>query len=81
MGAGQPKEVAEALAPLTGLNVQTLELALARGGYGVNYLNDKVIVEQQKIADTFYNLKLIPKPLSIREVVWLPQEGQKLAKK
>lgn len=76
-----PKEAAEALAPLTGLNVPTLERALGRGGYGVSYLNDKVISEQQKIADTFYNLKLIPKPLSIREVVWLPQETKKLAKK
>jgi sulfonate transport system substrate-binding protein len=40
----------------------------------VSYLNDKVIAEQQKIADTFLSLKLIPKPLSIREAVWLPQE-------
>ncbi|HZW24632.1 MAG TPA: sulfonate ABC transporter substrate-binding protein [Gallionella sp.] len=77
----QPKEVAEALAPLTGLNVPTLERALARGGYGVSYLNDKVIAEQQKVADTFYSLKLIPKPLSIREAVWLPQEPKKVAKK
>ncbi len=77
----QPKEVAEALAPLTGLNVPTLERALARGGYGASYLNEKVINEQQKIADTFFNLKLIPKQLNIREVVWLPQETKKLAKK
>lgn len=77
----KPKEVAAALAPLTGLNAPTLELAVTRGGYGVNYLNDKVIGEQQKIADTFYNLKLIPKPLSIREAVWLPQEIKKTAKR
>jgi sulfonate transport system substrate-binding protein len=77
----RPKEVADVLAPLTGLNVATLERALARGGYGVSYLNDKVIGEQQKIADTFYDLKLIPKQLSIREAVWLPQQNRKLAKK
>jgi len=77
----KPREVAESLAPLTGLNVPTLERALARGGYGVSYLNDKVIAEQQKIADTFYKLKLIPKQLSIREVVWLPPADKKLAKK
>jgi sulfonate transport system substrate-binding protein len=70
----KPKEVAEALAPLTGLNTATLERALVRGGYGVSYLNDKVIAEQQKIADTFYELKLIPKQLNIRDVVWLPQQ-------
>jgi sulfonate transport system substrate-binding protein len=77
----KPREVAEALAPLTGLNVPTLERALVRGGYGVSYLNDKVIAEQQKVADTFYSLKLIPKPLSIREVVWLPQASKAAAKK
>lgn len=77
----KPKEVAEALAPLTGLNTATLERALARGGYGASYLNNKVIAEQQKIADTFYNLKLIPKQLSIREVVWLPQQDKTAAKK
>ncbi|MDX9815111.1 MAG: sulfonate ABC transporter substrate-binding protein [Sulfurimonadaceae bacterium] len=70
----KPKEVALALAPITGLDVVTLEKALARGGYGINYLNDKVIVEQQKIADTFYDLKLIPKKLDIKSVVWIPEQ-------
>ena len=70
----KPKEVALALAPITGLDVVTLEKALARGGYGISYLNDKVIVEQQKIADTFYDLKLIPKKLDIKSVVWIPEQ-------
>lgn len=77
----KPKEVAEALVPLTGLNASTLERALARGGYGASYLNDQVITEQQKIADTFYNLKLIPKQLSIRDVVWLPKQSNKVTAK
>ena len=70
----KPKEVANALAPLTGLDSITLEKALSRGGYGINYLNEKVIAEQQKIADTFYDLKLIPKRLDIKSVVWLPEQ-------
>mgnify|MGYP000213877369 CR=1 FL=1 len=70
----KPKEVANALAPLTGLDVVTLEKALSRGGYGINYLNNNVITEQQKIADTFYDLKLIPKKIDIRSVVWLPEQ-------
>ncbi|PKN14729.1 MAG: sulfonate ABC transporter substrate-binding protein [Deltaproteobacteria bacterium HGW-Deltaproteobacteria-24] len=70
----KPKEVALALAPLTGLDVVTLEKALERGGYGISYLNEKVIVEQQKIADTFYDLKLIPKKLDIKSVVWIPEQ-------
>ena len=73
----KPKEVANALAPLTGLDSITLEKALARGGYGINYLNEKVIAEQQKIADTFYDLKLIPKKLDIKSVVWQPEQKNK----
>ena len=73
----KPKEVANALAPLTGLDSITLEKALERGGYGINYLNEKVITEQQKIADTFYDLKLIPKKLDIKSVVWQPEQKNK----
>ena len=73
----KPKEVANSLAPLTGLDVVTLEKALERGGYGINYLNEKVIAEQQKIADTFNELKLIPKKLDIKSVVWLPEQKNK----
>ena len=72
----KPKEVANALAPLTGLDSITLEKALSRGGYGINYLNEKVIAEQQKIADTFYDLKLIPKKLDIKSVVWIPENSK-----
>jgi sulfonate transport system substrate-binding protein len=32
-----------------------------------------VVAAQQKIADTFYQLKLIPKPLSIKDVIWTPR--------
>jgi sulfonate transport system substrate-binding protein len=31
-----------------------------------------VVSAQQKIADTFHTLKLIPKPLSIKDVIWTP---------
>jgi len=31
-----------------------------------------VTAQQQKIADAFTALKLIPKPLVIRDVVWTP---------
>jgi sulfonate transport system substrate-binding protein len=38
-----------------------------------HYLGTSEVVEaQQKIADTFADLKLIPKRLSIKDVVWTP---------
>lgn len=62
-----PKEAAAALSPQIGLDQATLELALSRGGYGVAPVNDAVMAEQQRIADTFYDLKLIPKHINVRD--------------
>ena len=61
------KAAAAALQPQMGLDQATLELALSRGGYGVTPVSDAVLAEQQKIADTFYDLKLIPKRINVRD--------------
>jgi sulfonate transport system substrate-binding protein len=62
-----PKEAAAALQPQIGLDQPTLELALSRGGYGVTPVSDAVLAEQQRIADAFYDLKLIPKHINVRD--------------
>src|ERR1700728_4583904 len=62
-----PKDAAAALQPQIGLDQATLELALSRGGYGVKPVDDAVLAQQQKIADAFYNLKLIPKRINVRD--------------
>jgi sulfonate transport system substrate-binding protein len=43
------------------------QLALSRGGYGVTPISDPVLAEQQRIADAFYDLKLIPKHIDVRD--------------
>ena len=62
-----PKEAAAAPTPQIGLDQPTLELALSRGGYGVKPVSDQVLAEQQKIADSFYDLRLIPKHINVRD--------------
>jgi len=62
-----PEDAAAALQPQIGLDQATLELALSRGGYGVKPVTDAVLAEQQKIADSFYDLKLIPKHINVRD--------------
>jgi len=62
-----PKDAATALSPQIGLDPPTLELALSRGGYGVTPVSDAVLAEQQAIADSFYELKLIPKRINVRD--------------
>jgi sulfonate transport system substrate-binding protein len=66
-GKKNPKEVAAFLAPYIGLDLPSVELAAGRFSYGVAPVSDKVIASQQKIADTFYDLKLIPKKLVVKE--------------
>jgi sulfonate transport system substrate-binding protein len=61
------KEAAAALQSQIGLDQATLELALSRNGYGVTPVDDAVLAEQQRIADTFYDLKLIPRHINVRD--------------
>lgn len=64
-----PAEVAKQVAPLIGLPEDITRVAVERQGYGVLPISKPVVEAQQKIADTFYTLKLIPKPLSIKDAV------------
>lgn len=65
---GDIKAVAEQLSPSVGLPVPVLELALKRQSYGIKPINDKVIAEQQQVADTFFALGLLPKAIKISDV-------------
>ena len=64
------RQAAEIIAPLQGLPVDVAELSLRRYEFNVQPLNDNVIAGQQKIADTFFDLKLIPKAISVKEASW-----------
>lgn len=58
------------VAPLLGLSADITRLAVQRQSYGAQLITPQVVEAQQKIADTFTALKLIPKPLNISEVIW-----------
>ncbi len=61
------------IAPLQGLDVAVVETSLKRYRYGVAPLTPAVADQQQKIADTFFELKLIPKAVRIADA--LPARG------
>jgi sulfonate transport system substrate-binding protein len=63
------KEVAAILSAQIGLDPAVVELAANRYAYGVSPVTGAVLEEQQKIADTFSSLKLIPKKISIKDAV------------
>ncbi|WP_375737710.1 sulfonate ABC transporter substrate-binding protein [Pseudomonas boanensis] len=60
------------VAPLLGLPADITRLAVERQTYGAQLISPQVVEAQQKIADTFSDLQLIPKRLSIKDVVWTP---------
>jgi sulfonate transport system substrate-binding protein len=64
--------VAEQLSPSVGLPVPVLEVALKRQSYGIKPINTEVIAAQQKIADAFLTLGLIPKAITVSEVARKP---------
>jgi sulfonate transport system substrate-binding protein len=66
-------QAAEIIAPLQGLPVDVVELALRRYEFNVKPITREVAGEQQKIADTFFDLKLIPKPIKVSDAVVLAQ--------
>jgi len=63
-------DVAQLLVPKTGLPVDVLRTSLARLAYGVAPLDPTVVAYQQRVADTFSKLGIIPKTLSVKDVVW-----------
>jgi sulfonate transport system substrate-binding protein len=59
--------VAEQIAPSIGLSVPVVEVALKRQSYGIKPINDAVIADQQKIADAFLALGLLPKAITVSD--------------
>jgi sulfonate transport system substrate-binding protein len=66
-GKGHLSEVAAILARQTGLDASILALAAGRYSYGVQPVSPAVIAEQQKIADVFTRLKLIPTSIVVKD--------------
>ncbi len=67
------RQAAELIAPLQGLPVDVVELALQRYQFNVKPITPAVAADQQKIADTFFELKLIPKAIRVSEAVVVSQ--------
>ncbi|RRV16512.1 aliphatic sulfonate ABC transporter substrate-binding protein [Pseudomonas saudiphocaensis] len=73
-----PREAAEQLGPLWGnLAPQIVEQANQRRSYDVRAVKPESLVEQQKIADAFFNEGLLPERIDASDVVlWKPEVAQ-----
>jgi sulfonate transport system substrate-binding protein len=64
------KESVATLAPQMGLPQDTLLTLMSRVRFGAVPLNADIVASQQKIADLFFELKIIPKKIDVAAASW-----------
>ncbi|MCM0594301.1 MAG: aliphatic sulfonate ABC transporter substrate-binding protein [Gloeotrichia echinulata CP02] len=69
-----PTEVAKILAPELKLDVPLLEIVARRNIRRLRKLTPSILREQQRVADEYYQAKLIPRKLDIKEFLLTPQQ-------
>ena len=67
--ASQPADAATRLAAKIGVEADSLKVAFTRLAHGPRPLSREVIWEQQRIADRFYALGVLPRAISVRAAV------------
>lgn len=67
---GHRDEVAKSLSAVTGIPLDIQTIAADRSAFAVGPITDDIIATQQGVADRFFRLGLIPKPIAIRDIVW-----------
>lgn len=71
------KEAAQRIAEFSGLSLATVHLFLSRRPPSpVRPVTPEAIAEQQRVADAFHGLGLIPRPVRPADLVWQPTPAQ-----
>jgi sulfonate transport system substrate-binding protein len=65
-------EVAKALSAVTNIPLDIQSVAANRSSFAVGPITDDIVATQQGVADRFFKLGLIPKPVVVRDAVWKP---------
>jgi sulfonate transport system substrate-binding protein len=65
-------DVAKSLSAVTGIPLDIQTVAANRSSFAVGPVTEEIIATQQGVADRFFKLGLIPKPVVVREAVWKP---------
>ncbi len=64
--------VAQALSAVTRIPLDIQTVAANRSSFAVGPITEDIIATQQGVADRFFKLGLIPKPVVVRDAVWKP---------
>ena len=67
-------EVAVTLSPILGIDLETMQKSTNRKKFGITPVTQDLITLQQQVADKFYELKLIPKQINVKEAMLTPEQ-------
>ena len=62
--------VAQEISPVVGLPASVLLTTFERATYGDGKITPDILADQQKLADLFYKLHLIPTPITVSDAAW-----------
>ncbi len=65
-------ELAKLAASVTSIDEKSWQTAFARAGFTFGSVTPAQIVQQQQLADTFYDLGIVPKKFTVADIVWYP---------
>ncbi|MBK1659789.1 aliphatic sulfonate ABC transporter substrate-binding protein [Paracraurococcus ruber] len=68
--AAHPADVARLASEATGLPVEATRRATNRTAFDVVPLSDAIVAQQQRVADRFHRLGLVPRAVAVRDIVW-----------
>jgi len=68
-------QVAKSLAEITGVDLEIQTIAANRSSFAIGKVTDDIVATQQAVANRFFKLGLIPKPIVVRDAVWTPPQS------
>lgn len=73
-----PEELTKMLSDAIGIDERSMKVAIERRVYGLEKeISDEILTEQQAIADTFFELGIIPKKVNVRDQVFYFEDAGK----
>ncbi|WP_211460967.1 sulfonate ABC transporter substrate-binding protein [Collimonas silvisoli] len=71
------KEVAQLIADVSGLNLATVHLFLSRRANPspTTVISPAMVADQQRVADSFKEIGLIPRAIKVADIVWSPRNA------
>ena len=69
------KEVAQLISDISGLNLATVHLFLSRRAAPspTTVISPEMVADQQRVADSFKEIGLIPRAIKVADIVWQPK--------